>query len=324
MMEKPRIVFMGTPEFAVPPLQRLIDEAYPVVGVVCQPDRPQGRHQRVIAPPVKVLAEAYGITVLQPEKVRTPDFAAQVRSLSPDLIVTAAYGRILPANILAIPPRGCLNVHASLLPAYRGAAPIQWSIIRGEKETGVTIMLMDEGMDTGDILLQRRLPIAEDIDAEQLSRQLARLGADMLPEVIEGWLDGSLIAQNQDSLGTASQITPLSRELGRINWMSSAGEIHDLIRGLYPWPGAYTAFAQKRLKIHRARICHDVSILTQAAGMAPGRICATGPDSISVVCGDGVIDLLEIQPDAGRRMLCRDCGHNYQPGLMMGDDVDDV
>ena len=324
MMEKPRIVFMGTPDFAVPPLQRLIDEAYPVVGVVCQPDRPQGRHQRVTAPPVKVLAEAHGIPVLQPEKVRTAEFTEQVRSLSPDLIVTAAYGRILPATILAIPPRGCLNVHASLLPAYRGAAPIQWSIIRGESETGVTIMLMDEGMDTGDILLQRRLPIAEDADAEQLSRQLSRLGADMLPEAIQGWLEGHLIAQKQDTLGAASQITPLSRELGRINWTSTARQIHDLIRGLYPWPGAYTLFAGKRLKIHRARICRDESILAQAAGMAPGRICATGTDSISVVCGVGVIDLLEIQTDAGKRMLCRDCGHNYQSGLMMGDDEDVV
>jgi methionyl-tRNA formyltransferase len=276
----------------------------------------------VVTPPVKALAEAHGIPVMQPEKVRTPEFADQVRSLSPDLIVTAAYGRILPAHILAIPPRGCLNVHASLLPAYRGAAPIQWSIIRGEKETGVTIMLMDEGMDTGDILMQRRLPISEEIDAEQLSRQLAQLGAAMLPEAIQGWLDGSLIAQKQDSLGPASQITPLSREIGQINWLSYAGEIHDLIRGLYPWPGAYTSFGRKRLKVHRARICRDTSILSQAAGMAPGSICATGPDSISVVCGDGVLDLLEIQTDAGKRMLCRDCGHNYQPGLMMGDDDD--
>ena len=321
---KPRIVFMGTPEFAVPPLQRLIDDGYPVVGVVCQPDRPKGRHQLLSAPPVKVLAEAHGIPVLQPEKVRTSDFEQQLRKLSPDLIVTAAYGRILPPNILAIPPRGCLNIHASLLPSYRGAAPIQWSIIHGEPETGVTIMLMDEGMDTGDILIQRRLAIPEDGDAEKLAQQLALLGADMLQEAIEGWLDGRLIAQKQETLGAASQITPLSREMGLINWSSSAVDIHNLIRGLYPWPGASTTIGQKRLKIYRARICRDEVILEKARGMAPGYVCASGADSISVVCGDGVIDLLEIQTDAGRRMLCRDCGHNYQPGLKMGDAEHDV
>jgi methionyl-tRNA formyltransferase len=156
---KPRILFMGTPDFAVPSLQKLLDEGYPVVGIVCQPDRPQGRHQTLVAPPVKQLALTASLPVLQPLKVRTPEFEADLRALAPDMIVTAAYGRILPPNILAIPRFGCLNVHGSLLPHYRGAAPVQWSIINGDPVTGITIMCMDEGMDTGDILLQREIPI---------------------------------------------------------------------------------------------------------------------------------------------------------------------
>lgn len=320
---KPRIVFMGTPEFAVRPLQTLIDSGYPVVGVVCQPDRPKGRHMQVSAPPVKALAMAHGIPVLQPEKVRTAAFEGQLRELGLDMIVTAAYGRILPPNILALPALGCLNIHASLLPAYRGAAPIQWCLIRGEKETGVTIMLMDEGMDTGDILLQRRMDIPGDVDAEQLSDMLSRLGAEMIPEAVEGWINGRLEPHKQDPV-QASLISPLSREIGAINWTASADEIHNLVRGLYPWPGAFTWCGRKRMKIIRARVCRDEAILKNAPHQSAGMICACGREAISVVCGGGVIDLLEVQSEAGRRMHCRDCAHNFTQGMMMGDVEDDA
>ncbi len=314
---KPRIVFMGTPDFAVPSLQALLDADYPVAGVVCQPDKPQGRHQALIAPPVKQLALSAGLIVLQPERVKTPEFTASLQALAPDLIITAAYGRILPAAILDLPRHGCLNVHGSLLPRYRGAAPVQWSIIHGDTESGVTIMCMDEGMDTGDILLQRRIPIPEDMDGGQLMTALAGLGAAMLPEAIEGYLDGQLLPVAQDpALATLAPI--LKREHGRIDWQQSARAVHNQVRGLYPWPGAYTEWQQKRLKIHRTRVCQDPVVLAAAAGILPGTIWASEPDGIHVACGDGVIDLLEIQPEGGRRLSSHECAHNYRAGHSFG------
>lgn len=195
---KPRIVFMGTPEFAVPSLKKLIQLKYPVVGVVCQPDRPQGRSGSMRKLPVAQLAERHGIPVLQPEKVRSVRFEQDLASLKPELVVTAAYGRILPANILQLPALGCINIHASLLPAYRGAAPIQWALIDGRQKTGVTFMLMDEGMDTGDILRQADLELDQTIDGGQLSEQLAQLGAQILPQVITDFLAGKIEPRPQD------------------------------------------------------------------------------------------------------------------------------
>ncbi len=313
----PRILFMGTPDFAVPTLQRLLDDHYPVVGVVCQPDRPQGRHLTLTPPPVKLLACANGLPVLQPEKVRVPAFETAIRELQPDLIVTAAYGRILPPNILAVPPLGCLNIHASLLPAYRGAAPIQWCLILGERETGVTIQMMDAGMDTGDILLQRRIAIPDDMDAGQLSDRLAAMGAEMIPEAIRGLLDGTLQRQPQDH-ARATVISMMTREVGEIDWNADALTIHNLVRGTYPWPGAWTWCGERRLKVHRARVCADPDILRAASGLAPGTICQCGVQAISVACGSGVLDLLEIQSEAGKRLHCRDCAHNYRLGQKMG------
>jgi len=313
---KPRILFMGTPDFAVPVLQRLLTDGYPVVGVVCQPDRPQGRHMKMTAPPVSIAAQSAGLPVLQPEKVRTPEFEQAVRALMPDMIVTAAYGRILPPNILAVPPLGCLNVHASLLPAYRGAAPIQWSIINGDPETGVTIMMMDAGMDTGDILLQRRIRITDEIDAGELSQALSCLGAEMLPEAIEGLLAGRLQPVPQDH-ALATSVPMMTRELGRIDWSQSAEKIHNLVRGTSPWPGASTWCGDKRVKVHKTKVCRDPSLIASAAGLEPGTICLCG-EVISVVCGEGVIDLLEIQSESGKRLHCRDCAHNFRTGQMMG------
>jgi len=313
---KPRILFMGTPEFAVPVLQRLLSDGYPIVGVVCQPDRPQGRHMKMTEPPVSIAARAAGLPVLQPEKVRTPEFEQAIRDLSPDMIVTAAYGRILPPNILAVPPLGCLNVHASLLPAYRGAAPIQWSIINGDPETGVTIMMMDAGMDTGDILLQRRITIPGNMDAGELSQALSYLGAELLPEAIEGLLAGRLHPLPQDH-ARATSVPMMSRELGRIDWSLNAQQIHNLVRGTSPWPGAYTWCGEKRVKVHKTRVCRESALIASAKGLEPGTICLCG-EVISVACGEGVIDLLEIQSESGKRLHCRDCAHNFRTGQMMG------
>lgn len=269
-------------------------------------------------PPVKVAALAYGFNVLQPAKIRTGEFASQLRALAPDLIVTAAYGRILPADILAIPRLGCLNVHGSLLPAYRGAAPVQWSIIDGLAETGITIMCMDEGMDTGDILLQARQPIHGDMDAGQLMDALACLGAELLPQAIDGFLSGALqpVAQDHDRATYAAMI---DRQTGHLDWSKPAQALHDRVRGTYPWPGAWTTLPDgKRLKVHRARPCTDPSIEDRAAKASAGTIVATRTDAITVAAGDGALDLLEIQPEGGKRLTSSACYHNFPIGLILG------
>lgn len=313
---KPRIVFMGTPDFAVPSLNALLEQGYPVVGVVCQPDKPTGRHQVLTAPPVKQVALAHNLPVLQPAKVRTGEFAKALRALKPDLIVTAAYGRILPADVLAIPAYGCLNVHGSLLPAYRGAAPVQWSIIDGLPETGVTIMKMDEGMDTGDILLQGVYPISDWLDAGQLMDELAKLGASLLPEAIEGVIKGTLCAIPQQH-EKATYAALVNRQTGAIDWTLPAKNIHNLIRGTYPWPGAWTILPDgKRLKIHRAQLTR--SEIANPLSARPGTLISARPDGITIQCGDGTLDLLEIQPEGGKRMNSAECSHNYIPGTYLG------
>lgn len=314
---KNRLVYMGTPEFAVLPLVSLIGNPdFSVVGVICQPDRPKGRRMKKQAPPVKRTAQNHNIPVFQPESVRTPEFEQELRSLKPDCIVTAAYGRILPSSILAVPPKGCINIHASLLPAYRGAAPIQWCLIRGEKETGITFMLMDEGMDTGPVLAQEKIPVSQEMDAEALSHQLSQLAADHVNDVLEKWFSGAIrpVSQNHHK---ATMAPMLKKEMGQIDWNQPAQSIHNLVRGLYPWPGAYTWCGRKRLKIHRARVCTEPSILASTEHMEPGTICHCSKDAIRVACGTGVLDVLEIQSASGKRLLCRDCAHNYHLGQKM-------
>ena len=313
----PRLVYMGTPDFAVLPLEALLARGDNVVAVVCQPDRPQGRHMALAAPPVKQRAVKAGIPVLQPEKLRDGTFEMALRAFSPDLVVTAAYGRILPPAILAVPAHGCLNIHASLLPAYRGAAPIQWSIVRGEKKTGGTIMLRDEGMDTGPILAQEAVPIPPDMNAGELSDQLSALGARMITEVIDSYLAGHITPRPQDP-ALAFAIPMLTREHGQIDWTRPARDVHNQIRGLYPWPGAYTVCQGKRLKIHRSQVNHDPAVQAAADGIPPGTICLCSAQAISVACGSGVLDLLEIQSESGQRLHCRDCAHNYRFGQTMG------
>ncbi len=292
-----RIVFFGTPAFAVPSLQALFDGPDSVVGVVCQPDRPAGRGQHLQPPPVKLLAAAHGVPIAQPEKLRSGSFPDLLRSWQPDLAVVAAYGRILPRDLLDVPRLGCINVHASLLPKYRGAAPIQWAILRGEVVTGVTIMRLNERMDEGDILLQREMPIAPDETYGELQDRLAALGAEALREALEGLRAGTLHGQLQDH--AAATLAPLiAKEDGRIDWSRPAVEIARMVRAFNPWPSAFTSLGDKRLKVHRARASNDT------VTAAPGTVLSRGGD-LRVATGQGVVTVDELQLE-GRKRLSAD------------------
>src|SRR6185369_5028969 len=248
-----KIIFMGTPDFACPTLQKLIERGENIVAVVTQPDRPKGRGQKLMPPPVKELAEKNGIPVYQPPKVRDPDFVELIRELKPDVIVVIAFGQILPKALLDIPPKGCINVHASLLPRYRGAAPLNWCLINGEAETGVTTMLMDPGLDTGPMLLKRATPIDENEDIISLHDRMSVMGAELLAETLDGLKAGVVLPQEQDDTMTC-YAPMLKKEDGLINWYRDARTIHNQVRGLAVWPGAYTFLEDQVLKVFRTRI----------------------------------------------------------------------
>jgi len=289
-----RVVFLGTPEFAVPSLQALLDGPDAVVGVVCQPDRPAGRGQHLQAPPVKQLAARHALPLAQPLKLKSGEFPAQLRAWSPDLAVVAAYGRILPADILATPARGCINVHASLLPKYRGAAPIQWAVLNGEVETGVTIMRMNERMDEGDILLQRATPIGAEETSGALLQRLAEIGADALSEALAALAAGALVATPQDHAG-ATAAPMIRKQQGVIDWTLPAVAIARAVRAFQPWPSAHTSLGGRLLKLQRARA------LEQVSGAAPGSVI--GADAtIRVATGAGVLAIETLQFE-GRKAL---------------------
>lgn len=286
---------MGTPEFAVPSLQALIDHGENVVAVVTQPDRPRGRGRKLAPPPVKVLAERAGIPVLQPTKVRTDDFIETLRSFSPDLFLVTAFGRILTGQVLAIPPLGCINVHGSLLPKYRGAAPVQWAILKGEKETGITIMQMDEGVDTGDMLLPGTLAIEESDTAATLAGKLSQLGGALLIEALDRLRDNNLPPVKQDE--TKATIAPLlKKEDGLIEWLQSARFISCKIRGLDPWPSAYTFLDKDRIRLFKPEI------IKEECADQPGTIIKADKNGILVATGKDYLKLHEIQKDGGKRM----------------------
>lgn len=312
-MSKPRILFMGTPAFAVPALEGLVKSGYPVIGVVTQPDRPQGRGRTTAPPPVKLAAEGLGLTVLQPEKVRTPEFIETFRRLAPDLVVVAAFGQILPEEIIRGQRRGCINIHPSLLPKYRGAAPINWALIRGEEKTGVTIMQMDEGIDSGDILLQEETPIGEEESFGELHDRLAKMGAELLLIALAMIETGTLLPRRQDHL-LASFAPRLGREDGLIRWQNDARSIVSLIRGLSPSPGAYTFLGGKQLKIHAARA------ETRAVTEAPGTVAGETEANLSVAAGDGYVLLKEMQLEGKKRLAVRDFlrGVRISPGQVLG------
>lgn len=290
-----RIVFMGTPEFAVPSLEALLKTGDQVVGIVTQPDRPKGRGQALTSPPIKLIAQREGIPFLQPAKIRVPEFLTALAGWKPDLIAVTAYGRILHSPILTLPPMGCVNVHGSLLPKYRGAAPVQWAVINGETETGITTMLMDEGMDTGAMLLQESLPIFPEDTSGTLAPRLAVLGGRLLVETIARLKAGTIAPQPQNH-ALATMAPPLKKEDGVIDWKVSALSIANRVRGLSPWPGAYTYFCDERWMVWSA-----TSSPVEASAV-PGTIIDVTKQTIHVATGDGVLSLREIQPANSKRL----------------------
>ena len=310
-----RLIFMGTPDFAATSLEALLKSDDSVVGVVTQPDRPKGREQILTPSPVKLLAQRQQIPLLQPLKMKDPEFLQTLAGWKPDLIAVVAFGRILPPAILSLPPLGCINVHGSLLPKYRGAGPIQWAIINGETETGITTMLMDEGMDTGAMLLQEAIPITPNDTAGTLTPRLAELGGRLLVETIARLKAGTLAPQSQD----ASQVTfapLLKKEDGAIDWALPATALANRVRGLSPWPGAYTTVAGgDRWTIWRALA------LPGPVTKPPGAIIAVTTEAIHVATGDGVLAVMELQPTNSRRMAVSQylAGHPTAVGLQLGE-----
>ncbi len=301
-----KIVFMGTPEFSVPTLQRLIDSDHSVIAVVTQPDRPKGRGNRVVAPSVKMLAQQYAIPVLQPQRVKASEIRRQLEKLTPDAIVVIAYGQILPQSILNIPRLGCVNVHASLLPKYRGAAPFQWAIIRGEPKTGVTTMLMDKGMDTGDMFVQQAIPIEAEDTAATLHDRLAQVGADVLMRTLQGLEDGSLLPIPQNN-AEATYAPLLKKHDGLVDWRKTAADIANAVRGMSPWPGAYTHFQGNRVKLLKVRV-EAAAETTAEAGTVVALDQQQGP---LIATGAGQLRILEIQPQNKKPMRCSDFCRGY-------------
>ena len=297
-----RIVFMGTPDFAVPSLEALVRGGHEVVGVFSQPDKPVGRHQNKLQPtPVKVCAQSHEIPVFQPTTLRDGEVLAILKQLAPELIVVAAYGKVLPDEILALPAKGCINVHSSLLPKYRGAAPINWAVVNGDQETGVTIMDMAHELDAGDIIAQVKTPIGPDELVEQVHDRLAALGGELLGQVVEQIAQGKASRTPQDP----DQVTyapMLSRALSPIDWSQSAQAIHNKIRGLNPWPATSTdILGGEPVKVFRSQVTG------RTAKGAPGTILGGGNDGIEVLCGDGtVLRILELQAPGSRRMSAGD------------------
>lgn len=293
-----RIVFMGTPEFAVPCLQKLIDCGHEVSGVFTQPDKPQGRKMIMTPPPVKELAVENGIKVYQPVKMKDGTALEMLKEADPELCIVVAYGKILPKEILEYPKYGCINIHASLLPKLRGAAPIQWSVINGFDKTGVTSMQMDEGLDTGDMLIKGELEIGENETAGELHDRLSVLGADVLEQTINALIKGELKPekQNHDEFTYASM---LSKELSPIDWAMTAQQVHNKIRGLSPWPSANTKFGGKTVKIHK-------TVLSDLKGNTAGEIVEAGKRLV-VACGDGnCVEILNLQAEGKKAMSAAD------------------
>ena len=310
-----RLVFMGTPDFAVPSLQALIDGGDEVVGVISQPDKPAGRRMALHAPPVKQRARARGVPVFQPNSIRTREVIERLRTWQPDLIVVAAYGKILPATVLALPQGGCINVHASLLPKYRGAAPIQWAIARGERQTGVTIMQINDQMDAGDILLQKTVALKSDETGGSLHDTLATLGAHALIEAIAALKAGKLTAVPQNERA-ATYAPRLRKEDGEIDWSQPAVRIERHVRAFHPWPSAYTWLAGKRLKILAACVQNGA----RRDSVAPGTVIDFQDDFLRVATGDGNLNVGSVQLEGKKALPIAAFvkGHRLAPGDRLG------
>ncbi|HIX65759.1 MAG TPA: methionyl-tRNA formyltransferase [Candidatus Anaerotruncus excrementipullorum] len=305
-----RIVFMGTPDFAVPCLERLLADGHQVAGVFTQPDKPKGRGHHLQPPPVKELALARGLPVYQPATLRDGQALETLRALAPQLAVVVAYGKILPPALLAVPPLGCINVHGSLLPRWRGAAPIQWSVLSGDRQAGVTTMYLAEGMDTGDMILRRSTPVGPQETSGQLYERLAELGAQLLGETVELIAQGRAPRTPQQE-EEATYAPMLTKELAAIDFMKPAAQVHNLVRGMNPWPVAHTLLEGQPLKVYAAR-------LAKGSG-APGQVLESR-GRLVVACGQGAVELLELQAQGKKRMAAADYlrGHPLAPGTVLG------
>ena len=309
-----RIVYMGTPDFAVLPLEKLVAAGHQVVAVITQPDRPRQRGKQYTPTPVKARSLELGLPVYTPEKVNAPEVLSLLSSLKPELFVVVAYGQFLSEKLFTLPPYGAVNIHASLLPAYRGAAPIHWAVLHGESRTGVTIMYIDKGMDSGDMLLQQETEIGPEEDTGSLHDRLSQIGADLLLEAIKQIQSGTAVRIPQDH--TAATLAPmLKKEQERVDWSQSAQTIHDQIRGLHPWPGCYSIWQGKRLKLHASRV------LDQTSQAHPGQILAAGTPGITVACGQGCLLLTQVQPEGKAPMEAGAFVRGYHPkaGQMLGE-----
>ncbi|QUH26214.1 methionyl-tRNA formyltransferase [Serpentinicella alkaliphila] len=308
-----KVIFMGTPDFAVPCLEMLINEKYNVIGVFTQPDKPKGRGNKVLYTPVKEIALKNNLEVFQPIKLRDSEYVELIRKMKPDVIVVVAYGQILPKEILDIPPYGCINVHASLLPKYRGAAPINWAIIDGEKVTGVTTMYMDVGLDTGDMILKGEIEIGEDETAEELHNRLSILGAKTLKETLEEFKKGNInrTKQNHDE---STHTQKISKDLGQIDWTNPAEEIRNLVRGLIPWPTAYTSYKGNMMKIFKARV-------EKGHTNNPGEIIDVNNKGIFIATGKDILIVEELQFSGGKRLAVKDYlrGNSIDKNIVLGE-----
>lgn len=320
-----RVIFMGTPDFSVPALEALIQE-HEVAAVVTQPDKPKGRGKAMAFPPVKETAIAHGIDVLQPARVREEGFVEKLAAYKPDVIVVVAFGQILPEQILNLPPHGCINIHASLLPAYRGAAPIQWAIINGEKETGVTTMYMEKGLDTGDMIDRVVIPVKEKETGGSLHDKLSAAGGSLILKTLAGIEAGTATRARQDD-SKSSYAGMLDKEMGRIDWSRSAVQIERLIRGLNPWPSAYSRLLGKTVKIWEAdavsALFDEPETESEVSGAAPGTILLVTKDSFYVQTGDGILKVNEIQLQGKKRMPVKSflLGYPLKAGTVLPGDA---
>lgn len=309
-----RIVYMGTPDFAAVSLEALVKAGHQITGVVTQPDKPKGRGKLVQPPPVKVLAQKYNLPVLQPTSIKTEEFLQTIQELKPQCLVVVAYGKILPPSLLKLPPKGCINVHASLLPRYRGSAPIHWSVINGEPETGVTTMFMDEGMDTGDMILKKSVSIGPEDTVGMVHDKLADLGAGLLIETLNLLEQDRASGIPQDhSLATYAPMLRKEHEL--IHWDRAALEINNHVRGMNPWPGAYTTWNNQVLKIWRTSVAMDAGTMEK-----PGTVLTSQPGGILVQTGEGQVLIRELQLQGSKRMDADEFlrGKQILPGTVLG------
>lgn len=315
-----KVVYMGTPDFAVETLDAIMKAGHEVLQVVTQPDKAKGRGKKMMFTSVKEKAMEYHLEITQPERVKSEDFILQLEELKPDVIVVVAFGQILPERILKIPKYGCINVHASLLPAYRGAAPIQWAVIDGLKETGVTTMYMEKGLDTGDIIAQSKLTLAPDETGGSLFDRLAKEGAKLLLQTLEQ-LEGNTATRTKQDEAKASYAKMLTKDMGNLDFTKSAVRLECLIRGLNPWPSAFTRLQGKLLKIYMAKVVEETLLNQKQKEAKPGTIIDVDKNGFLVRCGDGAIYVLDVQLEGKKRMdaLSFLLGSKVEVGMTLGD-----